>query len=175
VVVLTESAIVILVPEADRVLQAWRRDLDPSAALGVPAHVTLLFPFASPAALDSEVRAGIAAAIRPFSAFSYRLSRVEWFENGVAWLAPDPGTPFVDLTRALLRAFPDFPRYGGSVEDEIVPHVTIADRAPVTRVQEAVRDVEQRLPIDATVTDVVLLVGSRARGSWRIEQRLSLA
>ena len=43
-----ESGIILPVPEAEPIVQALRLDHDPSARLGVPAHITLLYPFAPP-------------------------------------------------------------------------------------------------------------------------------
>ena len=40
-----ESAILLCVPEAEKLVHEWRLKGDPSAARGVPAHVTLLYPF----------------------------------------------------------------------------------------------------------------------------------
>ena len=40
-----ESALVVLVPEAEVVVKSFRDQYDPLAANGCPAHVTLLYPF----------------------------------------------------------------------------------------------------------------------------------
>ena len=39
-----ESALVVLVPEAERLVKPFCERYDPSAAAGVPAHITLLYP-----------------------------------------------------------------------------------------------------------------------------------
>ena len=39
------SALLIPVPAAEPAVRAWRGQFDPSAAAGVPAHITLLVPF----------------------------------------------------------------------------------------------------------------------------------
>ena len=39
------SALILPVPEAEPLLAQWRARWDPNASLGVPAHLTLLFPF----------------------------------------------------------------------------------------------------------------------------------
>ena len=39
------SAVIVAVPEAETVVRDWRRQHTYDAPLGVPAHVTLLFPF----------------------------------------------------------------------------------------------------------------------------------
>jgi hypothetical protein len=43
---LNESALV--VPEAEPLVKPFRDRYDPSAAAGVPAHITLLYPFKQP-------------------------------------------------------------------------------------------------------------------------------
>jgi hypothetical protein len=40
-----ESALVVLVPEAEAATKPFRDQYDPAAAAGVPAHITLLYPF----------------------------------------------------------------------------------------------------------------------------------
>ena len=44
----SESALVVLVPEAEGVVKPFRDLHDPSAAAGMPAHITLLYPFKHP-------------------------------------------------------------------------------------------------------------------------------
>lgn len=44
-----QSALVVLVPEAEELVAPFRAAYDAAAAAGMPAHVTILFPFASPA------------------------------------------------------------------------------------------------------------------------------
>ncbi|HYT30158.1 MAG TPA: hypothetical protein VEN82_05235, partial [Actinomycetota bacterium] len=42
---LRRSGILIPVPEAEDLVGAWRARFDPGGGRGVPAHITLLFPF----------------------------------------------------------------------------------------------------------------------------------
>ena len=39
------TALVALIDAAESVVGRWRADLDPSARLGMPAHVTILYPW----------------------------------------------------------------------------------------------------------------------------------
>lgn len=55
----TESAIVLAVLAAETLVSQWRRLYDPAATWGVPAHVTVLYPFVTPDALDESVLARI--------------------------------------------------------------------------------------------------------------------
>jgi hypothetical protein len=172
---LTESALVIVVPEAEQAVNEWRMELDPSAALGVPAHITLLYPFARPVDITYSVVSTVARVVDRFRAFEFELHDVQWFGATVVWLAPRPSEPFIALTQALLEAFPEFPRYGGTVGDEVVPHLTVSDGAPLSRSKHAARTVAGALPIRSRAQDLVLLVGGRTPGSWRVSQSLPLA
>lgn len=63
------SAVVLQVPEAEALVGALRERLDPSARLGVPAHVTLLHPFMAPERIEAGIAArlaALAAAALPF-------------------------------------------------------------------------------------------------------------
>jgi hypothetical protein len=50
-----ESALVVLVPEAEPLVKPFRDWYDPSAAAGAPAHITLLYPFKHPDEVDQTV------------------------------------------------------------------------------------------------------------------------
>ena len=165
----------VLVPEAEFAVRRWREELDPAAAIGVPAHVTLMYPFESPAAIDEAVMDEVTSALSGSQAFTYTLESVQWFGDAVVWLAPTPAGPFIDVTRVLLRVFPEFPRYGGAHGDSVVPHLTVGDGGPGARMAEAARDVAEKLPIEATADEVALIVGSDAPNSWRVEHRFKLA
>ena len=44
------------------------------------------------------------------------------------YLVPEPDEPFILLTEAIVREFPEYPPYGGKFT-EIVPHLTVANRS----------------------------------------------
>ena len=58
-----ESAVLVPVPEAERAVGGHRDRLDRAAAWGVPAHVTVLYPFVAPPAITATVIAGLADAV----------------------------------------------------------------------------------------------------------------
>lgn len=62
----TQTAVVVTIPAADPVVSAHRRALDAAATLGVPAHVTVIFPFAVPAALTQDDHADSRLRSAPF-------------------------------------------------------------------------------------------------------------
>ena len=48
-----ETAVVVPIPEAEGVVGPYRARLDHAAELGVPAHVTVIAPFAPPDLIDA--------------------------------------------------------------------------------------------------------------------------
>ena len=74
------TALIIEVPEAEPAVGALRLAHDSSAARGVPAHVTILSPFADGAVVDE---ARLAELFARFPPFDFVLDRVERFEDGV--------------------------------------------------------------------------------------------
>jgi hypothetical protein len=154
------TALIVPVPEAEPAVGALRLAHDPSAALGVPAHVTILFPFAPPETLDE---AAVAELLGRFPAFDFVLDRIERFEDGegAVWLHPEPSAPFVDLTAAVAQRWPDHPPYEGAF-DEPIPHLTVSTQ-PI--------DLDVALPIPCRARVVVLIEEAEEDGRW-LERRV---
>ena len=134
---------------------------DPAAALGVPAHITILFPFAAPGSVDEDAIAGLVAS---HSAFAFELASVEHFDEEVTYLAPVPASPFSALTRAIATCWPDYPPYEG-VHDEVIPHLTVGN---------ARLELEPPLPISCQAREVVLIEEEEPGGHWRLRRRFPL-
>jgi 2'-5' RNA ligase len=150
-----ESALVIEVPEAEPLVSEWRAQYDWSAQRGVPAHITILYPFAPTERIDDELQAELTELFAAGSGFSFDLPRVARFPD-VAWLAPEPNEPFKALMAAVVARFPEYPPYEG-IHDEVIPHLTVAegDAELQDRVEAALAE---HLPIAARASDVSLLV-----------------
>jgi hypothetical protein len=82
-----ESALVALVPEAEFLVKSFRERYDPSAALGVPAHITLLYPFKPPDQIDAPVLAQLGGSFACFAPITFELQSLQRFPD-VLWLAP---------------------------------------------------------------------------------------
>jgi 2'-5' RNA ligase len=119
-----ESAFVVRVPEAEPSVGALRARFDASAKLGVPAHITLLFPFMSPERITGAVLERAERALHEVAAFPFQLVAARRFA-ATAYLAPEPAAPFVALTQKLVERFPEYPPYGGKFQS-VVPHLTAA-------------------------------------------------
>lgn len=118
-----ESVLLVEVPEAEPLVGSWRLRFDPVARHGIPAHVTLLFPFRSAEELDLPSLDSVARALTVFPAFEVTFRAPASFP-GVVWLRPEPADQFRAMTAALAAPFPDCPPYGGQYA-EIVPHLTV--------------------------------------------------
>ena len=119
------TALVARVPEAEPWVGTLRERFDPSTRIGVPAHITVLAPFMPPDRVTADVLRRIGRVLGTLPSFSFELRKVGRFA-ATAYLAPEPATPFVSLTSAIVAEFPDYPSYGGA-HKEIVPHLTVAD------------------------------------------------
>jgi 2'-5' RNA ligase len=170
---LGETAFVVLVPEAEALVRDLRRRFDPSAAAGVPAHVTVLYPFLPQQQLSPAVLARAAAALRECPAFGFEMAQAASFP-GTAYLAPWPCAPFVALTEALVRAFHGLQPYGGA-HPAIIPHLTVG-RGTDEAVEGVVADLRRGLlaqgPVRAVCSELTVL--ENAAGRWREMRRLPL-
>ena len=167
------SALIVRVPEAEALAGALRERFDASARVGVPAHITLVYPFVEAERIDAAVLAHIRTALEGALAFDFTLTRADRFP-ATAWLAPEPAAPFIALIERLVAAFPAFPPFGGEFAD-IVPHLTVAhgdadDAAHVhARLTEALR---AQGPVRSRCREVVLF--EPIGGRWSERQAFAL-
>lgn len=160
-----QSGLVVEIPEAEPAVARHRAALDVNEGLGVPAHVTVLFPFIPPARVDAEVLDRLRRLFADVAAFEVDLTHTAWFDEDVLWLAPDDPKPFRALTELVHREFPEFPPFAGQFAD-VVPHLTVAHGCDVADMRAAERAVAQHLPIHARITTVTLLVQPDPGGAW---------
>ncbi|WP_321821116.1 MULTISPECIES: 2'-5' RNA ligase family protein [unclassified Burkholderia] len=160
------TAFVVEVPAAESTVADLRSRFDATSDLGVPAHITVLFPFMPPDEITPDVLHQAQSALSNVRPFEFSLRKVERFAV-TTYLAPDPPEPFVALTTALVERFPMFRPYGGA-HDGIVPHLTVAHGDAVTAHLAAV-ELEHRLSAREairTCCSAVALLGNSS-GRWR--------
>jgi 2'-5' RNA ligase len=163
------SAIVARIPPPYR-LERLRRSWDWAASVGVPAHVTVLFPFLPARGLVPAVRRELAGIAADHPPFEVRFARVGRFP-GVVYVAPEPSAPFTRLTEAVVARYPEFPPYEGAF-DEVIPHLTIAEGADRPLDDIALR-AERSLPFVRQVMALEVLVEG-GDGRWRRRWRVPL-
>jgi len=151
----SETAVVVVADAAEPAVGRWRSRYDRSCGLGVPPHVTVLYPFLPVAAVTDDVLAGLAAIVAAEPAFEVVFAGFGRFP-GILWLAPDPAEPFRRLTHAVWRAWPSHPPYGG-VHAEVTPHLTVAEHPDADVLDAIAADVAPTLPLRARVSSAQLL------------------
>ncbi len=144
---------------------------DRLAAGGVPAHVTVLFPFLANEALTPSVRSALARLAARNPPFVARFSRVERREEMV-WLVPASQRPFLDLTLAAAALWPDHPPYGG-VHDRLIAHLTLVDTTDRVARDAAWAAAQEIGPFEAAVRELTVITES-ASGGWRTRWRLPM-
>ena len=167
---MAETALVVLVPEAEPLVASHRLRHDPSAARGVPAHVTILYPFRSE--LDEGADNDITDLADGVIAFDVEFAAVSQFPGGVVYLAPSPSEPFLRLIAAAMRMFPDCPPYSGTISDPI-PHLTVADGVDALTAATLDRALRPGLPVTARI-ERLTLIGENAAGRWNVLHHWSL-
>lgn len=161
------------VPEAGTSVEEWReRTCTDKPSIGIPAHVTLLFPFVPAPEIDDGLVAELSALFGGFEIFNVELRETRrWPE--MVYLAPEPPEPFIDLTEAIVARYPDYPPYEG-VFDSIVPHLTVA-HGGASLLGQAETELLESLPIGVVAREVVLLEESVPDwGRWQIRARFRL-
>jgi len=154
----------VVVAEAEPAVAHLRLQLDPVARLGVPAHVTVLFPFMAASEIRDDVMDRLAGLFRTVPAFHHNLVRTAWFGDQVLWLDSDASPVFRSLTQLVWTAFPAYPPFEGQFDD-VVPHLTIADRGHFEEMRAAEEAVQRYLPITA-ITRAVTLMVEQLSGRW---------
>ncbi|MCD7438424.1 2'-5' RNA ligase family protein [Streptomyces lincolnensis] len=165
-----QSGLVVRVPEAEPAVRPWRDRLDPSARAGVPAHVTVLFPFLDLDRIDRGVHDALGEVFGRHPSFEVRFARCGRFP-GLLYLVPEPDTPFRRLTDAVVERWPETPPYGGKYGDA-VPHLTVAQDLDEAAEEQAEADLLTRLPVLARVSAVDLVVHDGTR--WRLRESFAL-
>ena len=163
------SALIVVVPEAEPIVGEWRLQYD-NARLGIPAHVTLLFPFVPADVLDEALFEELCPLFAAQPAFAVSFPRVARFPDH-AWLAPEPSEPFVRLTELIFERYSGYPPYEG-IHDEVIPHLTVGEGDAAFQ-DEVERALNPSLPVESVVRDVVLLAEDES-GYWRPRERFPL-
>jgi hypothetical protein len=170
----SQSALLVEVPEAEPAVALHRDRLDANAALGIPAHITVLCPFMPPEMIGPPVLGDLERLFAGVRRFRFELARTDWFGDEVLWLAPRDPAPFRALTQRVYEAFPAFPPFEGR-HDDVKPHLTVGLGHPVRDMRAAEISLQEHLPIEACAAAVTLMTEQSAGGRWATAARFTLA
>ncbi len=162
-----QTAVIVPVPAVDSLVAPWRSRFDISAGLGVPPHVTVVYPFLPLERIGNEDVRALQEIFAAEPAFTVTFARFGEFPEtadtpGPLYLDPDPAGPFRRLTTVLATRWPAAPPYGGAHLDPI-PHLTITEVAPKESKLAARASIGPGLPITTRIDAGCLLAfdGSR--------------
>ncbi|MEU9148151.1 2'-5' RNA ligase family protein [Streptomyces sp. NPDC048349] len=155
------TAVVIALPDAAPLLDAaWR--IDPALVRGgVPAHVSLLYPFVPESALTGQDEEGVRSLAAGFCVADLLLEEVVTASGFVAVTVPGL-QPIVDAFRA---RWPELRPYGGRFGDRPSAHVTVAMGADSPMATARVRAaIDSLLPLRTRAAAVQLV--ALTEGGW---------
>jgi 2'-5' RNA ligase len=168
-----ESAVSIVLDGARPQLEPVRAEFHAgSVAMGIPLHVTLLYPFAPPHHVDEKALEEFFAECDALTVTLVGLG--EW--PGVVYAVPEPRDELLAMMRLLWERFPEYPPYGGEIAEPL-PHATLAELEadePQAAIAAAIRArTESVFPITCEVRDVALLEEYEP-DRWRERRRFPL-
>ncbi|NIH80289.1 2'-5' RNA ligase family protein [Amycolatopsis viridis] len=158
------SALAIPVPAADPLLARVAAQ-STAARRGLPAHLTLLYPFLPAADLDVATTAALPDLLGQQSELEVRFTRCH-VRDGFVFLRTEPAEPLHELIARLRRRWPRLRPYDGRFGDTVDAHVTIAMDAPDGAA--LARAVDSGLPLRARLTEAWLAVPGTG---WRLVDR----
>jgi 2'-5' RNA ligase len=147
------TGLVVPLEEARPLVERWLYRT-PELSRDVPPHVTVLWPFLEPDAVDDAVERHLEALFAGATAFDVSLDAIGHFPDA-AFLRPEPAAAFVRLTELAWHEYPECPPFAGAYDD-IVPHLTVA-LDPTEDEQAAIaRELAPHLPLRARASEVLL-------------------
>lgn len=171
-----ESSLLLVVPEAERAVREHRAEFDLAARVGVPAHITVAYPFKPVDILAIKDIERLREMFRTVNPFWVELRTTGWFGDDVLFLAPDDSTPIIELTRRVEDAFPEYPIYGGQFEG-IQPHLTIGHGCEADTLRRIEGSVLRWLPVAHQATAIQLWSGpalATQRPGWKLVEEFPL-
>ena len=165
------TGLVLAVPALQEFVERHRHPSDASGSLGVPAHVTALYPWVRQP-LTADVLDRCARVVRGFGPVTMCFQRVATFPVGVVYLVPEPEERVRELTKLLVEAYPDCVPYDGEHPDP-QPHLTVTTGPAQELGDLAARAAGDLTPTHCTVRALTAL-GQQADGRWRTVRTLSL-
>lgn len=162
-----QTAVVIPVPDAEPLLTAVTRHYPEAVRGGVPAHVSLLYPFVPADQLDTQVIARLSGLFdaQPVISTTFRtIGR----HDGFVCLRPDPPTMLDGVTTTIRQTWPSLTPYNGRYGD-VAAHLTVAIHTSSARAAEIERTLlPTYLPVEAELREAWLVVFDQR---WSLRKR----
>ena len=162
---LAETVLLLAMPAAEPVVGKHRRELDLSAADGIPAHLTVVYPFKPLEKISEADHERLAQIGRKHDPFQVEGIRTAWFGEQVMFVEVNAPQLVHALTVDVASTYPEHPPYSGDIPlADIVPHLTVGAGAPVSALRKAASAVEDGLPFSQRVRAMELWAGPAVGG-----------
>lgn len=159
-----ESALVLPVAEAEGIAGPYRRKYTIDGAMGMPAHITILYPFFADDQWNENSRCSLARTISDITPFSFQLSRLCRFpQHHVLYLEPSPREEIIEVIHTMAQSFPECPPYGGEIPlEKVRPHMTVAvcsNNEELTHIEEDFsRTIASHIPLEVVAKELWFVV-----------------
>lgn len=167
-----ETGLIIPVPAFESFIRHHRRINSAVSPEGVPAHLTLLYPFLPPMGCK-EAHAEVAGFFSEVKPFEFELTKVGWFGDRVVFLAPEDPGPFIALTERLIEHWSVCIPYGGRHGGAHVPHLTLGIEGTPEEMASLAEAAERLLPIRCVADQAWLMIGTPRPAEWKIAARFA--
>lgn len=167
-----ETGLIIPVPAFEEFIRHHRVFNPAVSPEGVPAHLTLLYPFLPPE-VCVEAHAQVASFFASVEPIEFELTEIGWFDDRVVFVAPDDPTPFVALTERLIGEWTECIPYGGRHGGKHVPHLTLGIEGTSQEMASLAEAAQQLLPMKCVAEQAWLMIGTSRPARWDVSDRFS--
>jgi hypothetical protein len=161
-----QTGLVVPVPAADALLASVGARYPGTVREGVPAHVSLLYPFVPAAELDEQVTCALGELLAEQTPMPVQFAKC-YRQDGFVALFPDPINGLKELVSKTRRRWPDVVPYEG-VYGDVEPHLTVAMRCSAETAVTIEQEVSAQLPISAELREAWLVA---FEGQWTLRGR----
>ncbi|WP_340672107.1 2'-5' RNA ligase family protein (plasmid) [Saccharopolyspora sp. ID03-671] len=164
-----QTGIVIPVSEGQPLLDAVAERFPDAVRTGVPAHLSLLYPFVPAAELDEHVVSTLTSIFAQHEPLSVKFAGIVRSDGFVA-LRPEPADRVEALASAVRSRWPDVVPYDGRYDAE--PHLTVAMQTTEDRAGSIERELLPGwVPLSAELREAWLV---EFDGQWQLRSRFIL-
>ncbi len=159
------SSIDISLPMLIAQIDTWRKPTVEVANLGVPPHITLLYPWRNAPVSPNDLTE-LSQLLISFQPFELCFNRLETFQAGVIYLALEDESVPRAIMKKLFEGFPDTKPYDGIFIDP-TPHVTVV-KAKKDELEKLRLEITQalELPIKILVKEITVMEED-SEGYWK--------
>ena len=150
------TSVVVMAPlEVQAVVAPIMQQFALENLINLPAHITVLYPFAPPDKLEStypDVQK-LCKNIQPFDVTLEGYGRFPKF----IYMKLKDGDPIRTIFRQFQKNFPEYRPYDGLYGDDLLPHITIAEFE--SEAEQATAELPDYPPITFRVSQVHITIG----------------